>query len=87
MKKTVFRTVLAGVIAFFLSSGLSAKSHKGHKPKAKAQVCKCCGMKMEKGKMSKASKSAKLPQCNMKSKNGKWNCGPAKAKKHKKKHH
>ncbi|HMV76355.1 MAG TPA: hypothetical protein PKV80_24300 [Leptospiraceae bacterium] len=42
---------------------------------------------MEKGKMSKASKSAKLPQCNMKSKNGKWNCGPAKAKKHKKKHH
>jgi len=86
MKKAVFRTVLAGVLAFFLSNGLSAKSHKGHHTKSKAQVCKCCGMKMEKGKKGKAVKSAKLPQCNMKK--GKGNCGASSAKKkYKKRHH
>lgn len=86
MKKAVFKTILAGLFAFFLSSGLSAKSHKGHhsKSKSKAQVCKCCGMKMEKGKKMNAVKSAKLPQCGKK---GKGHCGSSAAKKRKKKHH
>ncbi len=84
MKKAVLKTILTGLFAFFLSSGLSAKSHKGHHSKSKAQVCKCCGMKMEKGKKMNAGKSAKLPKCGKK---GKGNCGYSAVKKHKKKHH